>query len=231
MSEIVGFNSTESMQTLKSISPPFTHIEVEFWNELDDQKIPLSEQRIKHHTTGRKVAVSALKNLLNSEISHLEKNEDGLPAWPLGCTGSISHTQGAAIAIVGDNNIWGGLGIDIEIRKSQYDPIHIQKLVMTDSEELILKSAFPELGLADHILSLFCIKESVYKAAFPKLRQAWEFSDLQLIQLDTNGFICRPYFNNQCNNENLNYLSFYGNVYFLENHIISVAIFPNIYSV
>ena len=226
--------SDNCAQILNNSAPVGCIIETEFWEANEDQKIPLRDQALKHHNLGRKVGLSAVNSLLNSQYTSIEKRTDGLPNWPAGCTGSISHTQGAAIAIVGMNQNWNGLGIDIETRFSPYDPLDIKNLVMNESEEILMGSAFPMLSLPDHILALFCIKESVYKAAFPKLRQAWEFSDVQLIQIDSAGFICLPEnllgSNNVTMPDSTNQ-TFAGKLLIFKKHIVAISTFPKYFDI
>ena len=62
---------------------------------------------------GRHAAHLGLKALGADEIE-VGRGERGQPLWPQGFVGSIAHTEGRALALVGSKEHFVGLGIDVE---------------------------------------------------------------------------------------------------------------------
>lgn len=97
---------------------------------------------------------------------------EGLPAWPQGFLGSISHSRGVAMAVVAPVAAYSLLGLDLE--KTNRLSVAAVRRVVHPLEE----------GFAggDQLRAsvLFSLKESFYKAQFPRWRTAGNFHDLAL---------------------------------------------------
>src|SRR5712692_10349689 len=83
---------------------------------------PLEEQSLGHKaierrrvyfSMGRAAARDALAEFGIYSVA-IERGPSGEPLWPDGIVGAISHAGDVAIAIVGRQNKYAGLGIDIE---------------------------------------------------------------------------------------------------------------------
>ena len=70
-------------------------------------------KRQREFVLGRACARAALAALGQGEAM-LPRKEDGAPLWPDGIVGSISHTDGNAVALVAPANRFRGLGVDVE---------------------------------------------------------------------------------------------------------------------
>ncbi|MWL87195.1 4'-phosphopantetheinyl transferase [Cupriavidus sp. SW-Y-13] len=110
------------------------------------------------------------------------RDDEGLPVWPVGWIGSISHTTDRAVALaaaVAQVGELGAVGIDVE-----------QWLAPDRAEEIAAMVALPEdiaalaAGLgrtrADAVTLLFSAKESLYKALFPTVRRFFDFEAARL---------------------------------------------------
>jgi 4'-phosphopantetheinyl transferase EntD len=101
------------------------------------------------------------------------------PIWPDGIDGSITHTDGLAIAVVARSGALAGrsLGIDTEHR-GRVKP-ELFKRLFTGVEIAELET----LAVADQQLSAtigFCSKEAIYKAQF-SITESWvSFTDVEL---------------------------------------------------
>jgi len=89
---------------------------------------------------------------------------DRAPVWPAGIAGSITHAGGWASAAVSAGA--AGIGLDLEV--DQPLPREIIDTVMRPVER----------GDARVI---FCVKEAVYKAVYPQVRQIFGFEVLSVV--------------------------------------------------
>ncbi|WP_418908738.1 4'-phosphopantetheinyl transferase family protein [Glutamicibacter endophyticus] len=73
----------------------------------------MSQKRSEEFLMGRYCARTAISALGGSH-AQLNRKSDGAVEWPSAWTGSISHSQGVAIAQVGRRELIRAIGIDIE---------------------------------------------------------------------------------------------------------------------
>lgn len=101
---------------------------------------------------GRVAARAALVRM-GQPVGAIPQGPDRAPVWPEGIRGSITHSGGLAIAVVGRACDWAGLGLDLE-RDAPLDP---------ETAAAILR---PDESGADP-LPTFSAKEAAFKAQFP----------------------------------------------------------------
>lgn len=120
--------------------------------------------RLAEHTTGRRLAQAALARL-GVQAPDIPTGTRGMPLWPAGFTGSITHTQEICVAAVAAKESLRCFGIDVE-RVSDVGP---------ELAGLILR---PDEGLYEAPLGWsFSAKEAVFKCQFPITLQDAEFTD------------------------------------------------------
>jgi 4'-phosphopantetheinyl transferase EntD len=129
-------------------------------------------KRLREFRAGRQVARRALGEL-GLEPRALERDADGVPVFPSGLVGSIthtgrSHTFAAAAVLPGAR----GLGLDAETLRELGPEIGAR---IFGREELADFAKRPSLALIG-----FSAKEAYYKCVFPSLRQVLEFHDVHL---------------------------------------------------
>ncbi|MGH3456338.1 MAG: 4'-phosphopantetheinyl transferase family protein, partial [Nocardioidaceae bacterium] len=103
---------------------------------------------------------------------------DGVPVWPDGFIGSLTHCDGYRGAAVARAHQIRGLGIDAEPHDAL--PDGVRELVLRDEERArsrALTAVWPDMHW-DRVV--FCAKEAVYKAWFPLTRQWLGFSDVSI---------------------------------------------------
>jgi 4'-phosphopantetheinyl transferase EntD len=141
--------------------------------------------RRREFATGRLLARRLLAELGYLDFELL-RDSDRVPSWPENVVGSISHKEELCIVAVASARDRAGLGLDVEPDL----PVKpgLERLVCRPRERDWVKSAGPsEQGR--RCRAVFSAKEAVYKAFFPRLRQAWGFQDVELeIQLDLDSF-------------------------------------------
>lgn len=132
--------------------------------------------RVDEFATGRACARLALRRAGYDSVALL-RDADGVPRWPEGIRGSISHSRGIAIAVVGAAQQYTLLGVDLE----RTDRLKANALGRIVHER---EAAFVGEDL-ERASIVFSLKEAFYKAQYPEFRIAANFKDLALdIDLD-----------------------------------------------
>ncbi|HKJ24975.1 MAG TPA: 4'-phosphopantetheinyl transferase superfamily protein [Myxococcota bacterium] len=171
--------------------------------EADFEALPAAERKLvaravagrrREFAQGRLLARRLLAEIgVPTEL--LLRDDDRVPRWPEGAVGCISHTKDLCAAVVapaagGGSGPIAGVGLDVE----QATPLapELRARICTHAERRFLDRGDEEragaLGKA-----FFSVKECVYKACFPVLRERWGFHDLE-IELDPEAerFVATP---------------------------------------
>jgi 4'-phosphopantetheinyl transferase EntD len=127
--------------------------------------------RQREFAAGRMCARRAL-DLLGVGASGLLPDADGIPQWPEGTVGSISHCRGVAMAMSAKSVDCRLLGLDLE-KTNRLSAGAINK-VLHPVEQIFAGGDQQKASI------LFSLKEAFYKAQFPKWRAVGNFSDLAL---------------------------------------------------
>lgn len=134
--------------------------------------------RRNHFIRGRTAARRALKQL-SSSFAHAEIGR-GLrhePLWPVGTTGSISHTAGLCGAVVSGCSSASAIGLDLECCTRQVS-FNIARRICLESER---NWALSESTLeSQRLLQIFSAKEAIFKALFPVVRHSLSFDEAEL---------------------------------------------------
>jgi 4'-phosphopantetheinyl transferase EntD len=139
--------------------------------------------------TGRVCARRALTRLGATGLPLL-MGDKGVPVWPPGITGSISHCEGCCGAAVARRRQIQGIGLDIE-RIQRVDEGFL-RLVCTPPELDWIRSMPPALQPAAAIL-LFSAKECFYKCQYPLTQQWLGFHDVRItVHVDHQEFEATP---------------------------------------
>ncbi|MDP1560337.1 MAG: 4'-phosphopantetheinyl transferase superfamily protein [Pirellulaceae bacterium] len=108
-------------------------------------------------------------------------SSDRCPQWPTGFVGSISHSQNWSWAVAASAQYLAGIGIDTEVIMTPEIHETVRPEVGTELEwALVSKLALrPELETT----LLFSIKETFFKLWYPLVKQFYDFTDVQLVQV------------------------------------------------
>lgn len=104
---------------------------------------------------------------------------DGLPVWPDGWVGSISHTMGKAVALVAPASEVAAVGVDVELWLSADRAAEIADSVALPADIVALAAGTGRSG-ADAVTLLFSAKESLYKTLYPMVRRFQNFDAARL---------------------------------------------------
>ena len=112
--------------------------------------------------------------------------EDRAPVWPAHISGSITHSNGRAAAIVARKRDWRGLGMDLE---NLLEPERAERLageILTPAE-LQRMAAGPQDQVALRVTLTFSVKESLFKALYPIVRQRFYFEHAEVLEWTEHG--------------------------------------------
>lgn len=131
------------------------------------------------YVAGRLCAVRALDDAGCVDPGWIAMGPDRLPCWPQGWTGSISHSDHRATAVVAPTSACRAVGIDIE-RIGRCGDAPPTGSVGTPAEWSLLAAAPPALAFT----LLFSAKEALYKALYPLCRRFQDFDAARLTAMD-----------------------------------------------
>lgn len=95
------------------------------------------------------------------------------PVWPAGCSGSITHSQSRAIAVVSTHS--SQLGIDCEALVPDARATSLRGAIFTDEEAALRPETMP---FGTFFTLIFSAKEALYKARSPFLNRVPAFLEV-----------------------------------------------------
>lgn len=130
-----------------------------------------AKHRQEEFKAGRRCASQALAKV-GSEDRIALPDADGLPNWPQGFLGSISHSLGIAMAVAAKKEQYALVGLDLE---------KTNRLSESAARRVIhpLEVSFAGDNQVNASI-LFSLKEAFYKAQFPRWRELGNFRELAL---------------------------------------------------
>lgn len=180
----MDFNSLSELLANQSCRCRYATTSLHQLNNLPPEKLPevnfgLSKKRNQEYLLGRLAIKDALGSLGNVPAWIERDPLTKAPVWPEGITGSLSHSSGLALAVVGDSPPILGLGVDLEKANRTID-LGIERHICTQDESDDLRS----LHLENHAIRLlltFSAKESLYKCFFGRIpRDLLRFKNVSL---------------------------------------------------
>jgi enterobactin synthetase component D len=142
-------------------------------------------KRQGEYLAGRLCAREALHQLCGQPLVP-GRDADGVPIWPAGTVGSITHGAGQAAALVASRQDWQSLGIDLEKRLSAERATKLAGEILTPAELERAAGLEPE-AFARLVTLTFSLKESLFKALYPLVLQRFYFHDAELLDHDESG--------------------------------------------
>lgn len=143
-------------------------------------------KRQTEYLAGRLCARQALYDLTGSP-GVPAVGEDRSPQWPAGVVGSITHGDGWAAALVARNHDWCGLGLDVEALLPAERSQRLAAQIHTPAElQRLAALAPPEQAWLTTLA--FSLKESLFKALYPLVRQRFYFQHAELLDWSETGF-------------------------------------------
>jgi enterobactin synthetase component D len=150
--------------------------------KLPDALFAARDKRRREFKLGRYCAAHALQTAGHYEHVELARLANGLPEWPAGWLGSISHSSLGAIAAVSRRSSCSVLGIDIEQWIDDENVASVQGQVTCPSEVAVLR----DIPLRQAVTIVFSAKEALYKALYPEVGKFFDFTATRLVSASMN---------------------------------------------
>ena len=124
-----------------------------------------------------------LHHLISGSTEPLAKDDTGVPQWPQGFVGSISHKAGhVAYSFSRDQDLLG-LGLDLE-DVAQVKP-SLAPRICRAQELALLEDLSHDSETKQRCLALiFSFKEALFKAHYPHGRKFFYFGDAEVLKID-----------------------------------------------
>jgi len=139
-------------------------------------------KRQAEHLAGRVCAREALRRVTGI-ASVPAVGADRAPQWPAQVSGSITHGQQWAAAIVAPRQHWQGLGLDVEQQLSCERAERLAGEILTAAEMQRLEGLAAQ-ERAWRISLTFSLKESLFKALYPLVLTRFYFHEAELLSID-----------------------------------------------
>jgi enterobactin synthetase component D len=132
---------------------------------------------------GRYCAIKAMEALHGScEARQVGRSATGLPLWPTGVVGSITHTDDFASAAVARTADAIAIGIDTERIMSESQARSAGGIIAPPAEVAHVRTAgFSRL---EALTLVFSAKESIFKCLYPIVSCYFDFHDVRIMAVD-----------------------------------------------
>lgn len=147
------------------------------------QSVP---KRRAEFADARWCAHEALKELGMSADEPILKGERGMPLWPRGIAGALTHTDGFRAAVVAPTTSVRSIGLDVE--PAEVLPEGVLETIARKGEYAQLDRLRAN-GVQAPDRLLFCAKEATYKAWFPITKRWLGFEQAEIDLRDDGTFI------------------------------------------
>ncbi|QGU86910.1 4'-phosphopantetheinyl transferase family protein [Erwinia sorbitola] len=112
----------------------------------------------------------------------LHNGEDRAPVWPQGISGSLSHTRQRVCALLTRRQDLL-LGVDCERIMTAQVASDTHSMLIAPSEKILLEQC--DVPFTTALTVVFSLKESLYKALYPQVKQFMDFSAAEVIECHT----------------------------------------------
>ncbi|MDC7683728.1 4'-phosphopantetheinyl transferase superfamily protein [Asticcacaulis sp. BYS171W] len=158
-----------AVTAIAELQQPLTTVEV------DGAGLRASTRRQREYIAGRNL-VGKLLAVLGQGGQILGSDGNGVPLWPKGITGSISHCRDMVFAAVAETDRITALGVDIEDLGRFHDGLAEVVLTVREQAELPSDEAMRQRQMA----ITFSAKEAFYKCQFATHAEVLDFLDAEV---------------------------------------------------
>lgn len=164
----------------------FPDLALNMKNILPEKLLSASQTRQASYLAGRGCALSALKIAGDAPRSTLGRTAQGLPDWPQGFVGSISHAMveryGVAIAIVAQSVDYQSIAIDCEPVFSLDHANEIAPLTASVNEQRLGE----RLGFSRELwlTMVYSLKETLFKLLYAQVNCFMPFEAAEILSFD-----------------------------------------------
>ena len=134
------------------------------------------ERRLREFRSGRHAARTALVQAGGVAVPLL-RNREGVPLWPEGFTGTISHSREAVVAVCARRDLFLSVGVDLENTGRLRERLWT-KVFREEEQHRLLELSGKERDLASTVF--FGAKEAFFKMQFPLTGMWLGFRDVEV---------------------------------------------------
>ncbi|MCC8380864.1 4'-phosphopantetheinyl transferase [Xenorhabdus sp. PB30.3] len=138
-------------------------------------------KRRAEYLAARYCACNILNNMGYPEFQ-VESAQDRSPIWPERICGSISHSTNCAVVFAASSDKYQWVGIDIEKEIKQETIDSVSASIINETEKALLAKS--PLTFIQAFTLAFSIKESLYKALYPHVKQFFDFHAAEIVEID-----------------------------------------------
>lgn len=120
--------------------------------------------------------LQAISDGLSLPVAHRKYGKGGEPLWPAGLKGSVTHCLPYGAVALSSSSEIKSIGVDIE-KQGERNYEGIAERVLTKSEQLRLPLEMEEKKR--QIITLFSIKETIYKTFYPLVHTWFGFKEVE----------------------------------------------------
>lgn len=131
--------------------------------------------RLAEFTAGRAAARAAMQALGLPELA-IPMGPDRAPVWPAGVVGSMSHTGGICVALVGRTDQVSAIGVDLELNEPLEPDLWAE---VCSADERTYLNGLPDGGRVARLI--FSAKECSYKCIYPHVRTILGFDAMTIL--------------------------------------------------
>ena len=135
------------------------------------------ERRRVEFASARACAREAMTRL-GVPVGPVVRGGQGMPVWPPGVVGTLTHTDGMRAAALAPAGRVRSLGVDVEVHGSLTDGV--LDAVSLPEEAAWVRAARSDMPSVHWDRLLFTAKEATYKAWFPLTRRWLGFADARI---------------------------------------------------
>lgn len=174
------------LATLRSRLPDGVLLETSAVHDATGEICAEEQAMVATAVDSRRFEFSSARVLAHKILNQLGRNQgpllshpDRSPAWPQGVLGSLSHSRTQCAALIAEQKPQLlGLGVDVEDLRPMKPNLFAE--ILTRAEMECMTSTVPENLHVAHVLTIFGIKEAVYKAMLPLGNQGLGFHAMEV---------------------------------------------------
>lgn len=147
--------------------------------EIPAELCEAAPKRQLHFRAGRYCALRALAMLGGPIPTHLPRTAGGAPLWPVGVTGSITHTDDFVSAAVARTSQVAALGIDTERIMLPDRAARVSSAIAWPSE--LAHARAIGCDRLEALTLIFSAKEAIFKCLYGKVGRVFDYRDVRIV--------------------------------------------------
>jgi enterobactin synthetase component D / holo-[acyl-carrier protein] synthase len=151
--------------------------------EIPAELCEAAPKRQLHFRAGRYCALRALAMLGGPIPTHLPRTAGGAPLWPVGVTGSITHTDDFVSAAVARTSQVAALGIDTERIMSPDRAARVSSAIAWPSELAHVRAI--GCDRLEALTLVFSAKEAIFKCLYGSTGRIFDYRDVRVVAVDS----------------------------------------------